>query len=254
MKWKLINSGFNTGRYNMDFDVSLVEHASGDEAVLRFYRWKPYCISLGANQKTDILLLSKAAEDKIDVVTRPTGGRSILHAEELTYSVVYPLDELTSVRKIYNEINCALVGGLKIYDDALASIETEEEQPDFRNLYKQAKGEICFSALAKNEIKFDGKKLVGSAQRKYGNFVLQHGSILCGKFHRKIVDYLDLPESEKNEIKNEFDKNTIELESILSKDINYGRLINSLVQGFEEYFKIIFINSVTQKNEIIYSE
>ena len=253
MKWKFIDSGFNTGRLNMDLDINLVEQASNDQAILRFYRWKPYCISLGANQKTDILLLAKASEENIDVVTRPTGGRAILHAEELTYSVVFPIDDTNSVRKIYNEINCALVIGLKNYDSGLENVETETLQPDFREVYKQVKGEVCFSILAKNEIKFKGKKLVGSAQRKYGKFVLQHGSILCGKYHRKIVDYLNVTGRDKDEINYELDNNTIELESILFKEVDYGKLLESIVEGFEEYFKMRFINSIDQSNKIIYS-
>lgn len=253
MYWRLIDSGINSGRYNMAFDINLVENASDDEAVLRFYRWEPYCISLGANQKQEILLLSKAFADNIDIVTRPTGGRAILHAEELTYSVVFPLDYTIPVKKIYNDINNALAAGLMIYDENLISIETESVQPDFKNIYKETRGVVCFSTTAKSEIKINGKKLVGSAQRKRGKFVLQHGSILCGKFHRKIVDYLSIPDREKDEIKDELDKKTIELETILSEEINYEKLIKSLTAGFENYFQIKFVNSIDQKNEIMNS-
>lgn len=253
MKWKLINSGIHTGKFNMSFDISLVEKAADDEAFLRFYRWKPYCISLGANQNQDIINLSKAEDDNIDIVTRPTGGRAILHAEEVTYSVVFPVDNSNSVRKVYDEINYALINGLNIYDEELSAIETETVQPDFRNLYKQVKGEVCFSASARSEIKYKGKKLVGSAQRKYGKYVLQHGSILCGKFHKKIVDYLNISKKEREGILVELENKTIELESILSEKINYEKLIKSLTKGFEDYFDIKFLNSITGNKELIYS-
>lgn len=253
MKWQLIDSGSHLGEYNMVFDISLVEKAADDEAFLRFYRWKPYCISLGANQNQSIINLSKAEEDSIDIVTRPTGGRAILHAEELTYSVVFPVDNSNSVRKVYDEINYALVSGLNIYDEELSAIETETVQPDFRNLYRQVKGEVCFSASAKSEIKYKGKKLVGSAQRKYGKYVLQHGSILCGKFHKKIVDYLNISNKEREGILIELENKTIELESILSEKINYEKLIKSLTKGFEDYFDIKFLNSISGKKELIYS-
>ena len=69
-------------------------------------------------------------------------------------------------------------------------MELEKSQPDFREFYKEGHSAVCFAVPAKSELKFDGRKLVGSAQRKFGNVILQHGSILCGEFHKKIVDYL----------------------------------------------------------------
>lgn len=111
MKLRVINSGFKTGKVNMETDVRLCESCVPNEMVLRFYRWQPYCISLGANQKIEEIDLEKSKQDKIDVVYRPTGGRAILHAEELTYSVIYPVTGSTSFRNIYHEINLALLKG-----------------------------------------------------------------------------------------------------------------------------------------------
>ena len=59
MKWKFLNSGVNSGKFNMDFDIFLAENLEAETAILRLYRWNPYCISLGANQSLDdINLLS----------------------------------------------------------------------------------------------------------------------------------------------------------------------------------------------------
>ncbi|MCK5278742.1 MAG: hypothetical protein KAK04_09390, partial [Cyclobacteriaceae bacterium] len=90
MIWKFIDSGDNTGSYNMELDMKLARTLNPGQAILRLYRWKPYCISLGANQPQDSLNIEKVINDKLDFVKRPTGGRAILHAEELTYSVIYP--------------------------------------------------------------------------------------------------------------------------------------------------------------------
>jgi lipoate-protein ligase A len=90
MKWYFINTGANTGKYNMDFDLHLADKCRPGETFLRLYRWNPYCISLGANQDILSVNADKAAADNIDIVIRPTGGRAILHAEEITYSVVIP--------------------------------------------------------------------------------------------------------------------------------------------------------------------
>jgi lipoate-protein ligase A len=114
----------------------------------------------------------------------------------------------------------------------------EEEQPDFPSIYKENTGAICFAASAKSELKYSGRKLAGSAQRKFKNSILQHGSILCGSFHKKIIDYLNIDKEERKIIRSELIERTIELKSILKKDIDYELLSEALVLGFQEYFEI----------------
>jgi lipoate-protein ligase A len=237
MKWFFIDTGFNDGIYNMQYDVELTKKISNENCILRLYRWKPYCISLGANQNFSEINIEKAKNDKIDVVKRPTGGRAILHSEELTYSVVLPLSFNDSVRNTYNQINIALKKGLEIYDSELEKIELENHHTDFRDFYKKDISSICFAVSAKYEINYSGKKLVGSAQRKIGNLVLQHGSILCGDYHLKIIDYLNIDSKRKEEISDELNRTTIDLKSILKKDVDYSSLSDSIKKGFEEHFK-----------------
>lgn len=235
MKLAVILSGENTGKFNMDFDFELAKSLT-DYPLLRLYRWKPYCISLGANQSIDEVNTSKALIDNIDVVKRPTGGRAILHSEELTYSVVFPLELNYSARAIYNEINLALREGLVLYDSLLDELELEHDQVDFKNFYREDKSAICFAVAAKSEINFKNKKLVGSAQRKIGKVVLQHGSILCGDFHLNIINYLNVVDEKRIEIRNEIADTTIDLRSILEKEINYESLSECLIQGFRKHF------------------
>lgn len=242
MKWYFLNTGSGSGQYNMDFDLNLAKNNRGDEAFFRLYRWKPYCISLGFNQELNSIDISKVTQDNIDIVKRPTGGRAILHAEELTYSVVYPIANNISLRNFYCEINKALREGLILYDKRLSGIELESVQPDLRNFYKESVSEICFSVSAKNEINISGKKLVGSAQRKIGNTILQHGSILCSEYHTKIIDYLNLSDERYSEAKVKMLDNTIVLEKILTGKIDYDKLANCLVKGFEKFFSINFLN------------
>ena len=240
MNWKFLDSGVNTGKFNMDFDVFLAENFEKNTAIFRLYRWDPYCISLGANQSFDEIDLSKAKYHQIDVVKRPTGGRAILHSQELTYSVIYPIESHISVKDIYNDINLALRKGLIKYDSKLEEIDLEHVQPDFKELYKKEIGAICFAVSAKSELNFRGKKLVGSAQRKMGNVILQHGSILCGDYHMKIIDYLKINVEKKKEICDEIAQTTIDLKTALNYDIDYGKLNSSLLAGFEEHFNTIF--------------
>ena len=240
MKWKFLNTNSNSGKYNMDYDMNLAQTAQPGIALLRFYKWKPYCISLGANQAFSTINLKKAYDNNIDLVERPTGGRAILHSEELTYSVVYPLDNGYSPKDLYLEINLALKKGMVFFNSELEKIELEKEQPHFRGFYKNNKSHLCFAVSAKNELKFEGKKLVGSAQRKLHNSVLQHGSILCGDFHKNIVDYLFLNDEDTVQMKEEIKKTTTDLRSILNYEIDYDLLVESIKTGIEEHFKIKF--------------
>lgn len=235
MIWQVILSGENTGRFNMDFDLQLAR-SFPEIPILRLYRWKPYCISIGANQSFDEVDKEKVDRNNIDLVKRPTGGRAILHSEELTYSVVFPVELNYSAKAIYNEINLALREGLVFYDSLLSKLELEHNQVDFKDFYKEDKSAICFAVSAKSEINFNNKKLVGSAQRKIGKVVLQHGSILCGRYHLNIVDYLNVDESSKDEIRKEISETTIDLKSILHDEINYDFLSECIILGFKKYF------------------
>jgi lipoate-protein ligase A len=246
MTWRFINTSSNNGKFNMDFDLELVQNFS-DVPVLRVYQWKPYCVSLGANQDFDSIDQEKTYSGGFDIVKRPTGGRAILHAEELTYSVIHSLSTEFSPKRIYREINLALKNGLVNYNPRFNKIELEHTQPHFPSFYKDVKSTLCFAVSAMNELNYEGKKVAGSAQRKIGNMILQHGSILCGSFHKRIVDYLNLPSDKIEEIKNEIELTTTELETILEEKIDYSKLSQSIKNGFENHFHINF-------EEEIYSE
>lgn len=236
MKLRILDFGIYSGKFNMETDINLAEHCVPDEIVLRFYRWEPFCISLGANQNLNEINIPKAKQDDIDVVYRPTGGRAILHAEELTYSLIYPADLNVSSRAVYHQINLALLKGLSFYNEALSTCELETTQPNFQNFYKQQLSALCFAFSAKCEVKFDGKKLIGSAQKRFQNAILQHGSILCGNYHLRIVDYLNLPKEKVFLMREELQNRTTDLFSILKEEVNYQRLMDSLILSFNEHF------------------
>jgi lipoate-protein ligase A len=240
MTWKFIDTGARDGRFNMNFDLKLAEQSQSEVCILRLYQWKPFAISLGANQNPESVDKLKASAENIDVVKRPTGGRAILHSEELTYSVVYPLSFNSSAKTIYHEINLALLEGLKNYSPELSECELEFSQPNFPDFYKKDIGNICFAVSAKSELKFKGRKLIGSAQRKMADKILQHGSILCGNYHKRISEFLIMDSLSVEEIKNEIDKTTIDLFEILNKPIDYEKLKSSIKKGFEFQFNTAF--------------
>ncbi len=238
MKWRLLNTGFHNGAYNMQFDIQLVESINSDEAYLRFYRWKPYCISLGKHQNINDINSALARKDGIDIVKRPTGGRAILHSEELTYSIVLPNSAELSNEEIYNLTSAALAKGLSFFDPVFSKVEKENLQPDFKSLYGKQESVLCFSSTARYEIKYEGKKLIGSAQRRMANGLLQHGSILVGTHHRNIVKYLSVPDEDKLKILKEITEKTTEISTILNSEIDFDNLTEALIRGFTEVWKI----------------
>ncbi len=242
MNWYFIDSGFLTGEQNMKLDFELAKKCLPKEAFFRLYRWKPFAISLGKNQSLEEIDIQKVISDGLDIVKRPTGGRAILHAEEITYSVVVPSNIGFGARELYKKISDALLLGLKFYDSSLSPAELESIQPNFMEELNKRSGGICFASTAKNEIKFEGRKLIGSAQRKLNDSILQHGSILCGTVHRNLPDYFYLDDVTKKILKAEMTTKTIELESILSKPTDYKGLTDALRQGFQQEFKVRLIN------------
>lgn len=242
----------------MAFDEQLARALlDGSELpTLRLFRWKPWAISLGVNQDMGEINLERARTDGIDVVRRPTGGRAVLHAEELTYSVAM---EATgkSVLAVYNAISTALVAGLRRFgvDVALSKV-----QPDLRAHYKTLSSIPCFTASARYEIEWRGRKLVGSAQRRYRSsehgreVVLQHGSLLIGSAHKRLVDYLFLPDDRaRDQLTMELDEKTIELESLTHHPIDVHDLAACIRQGFEEAWGIQFTDaSSLEERRIVY--
>ncbi len=240
MIWRVIEHSAKSGKFNMDFDVRLARECEEDEIFLRLYEWKPYAISLGANQSEEDLDIEKVKADSIDVVKRPTGGRAILHSEELTYSFVSPNSIGLSASDLYNAISNALIEGLKIFNPLFKKLEMEKLQPNFAEIIKQPSGIVCFNSSARHEVKFEGRKLIGSAQRKFQNTILQHGSILVGRFHRNLVRYLKLSEDVKNSLAEEMSRKTIELQTILHEEVDFSLLRKAIIKGFEKYFNVEF--------------
>jgi lipoate-protein ligase A len=117
--FKFIDTGENSGEFNMSYDLDLVKKCRNIKTdYIRVYQWKPYAISLGYNQKDKDVCKDKCMAAGIDIVRRPTGGRAVFHAEELTYSVVMS-GTGKSVSEIYRFISDKLVKAFIEYDNVL---------------------------------------------------------------------------------------------------------------------------------------
>lgn len=250
-KWEFTDTGYRSGVYNMDLDMRLVERCKAeDTAFLRFYRWKPYAISLGYNQNrlaAEIIIDNKKCKaEGIDIITRPTGGRAVLHSEELTYSVIFRSHK--QIRELYKDISLAILNGLKTLDPKLSLLSFTKESPDLLKLIRTGMYNLCFNSAVKYEINYKGKKLVGSAQRKFGNIVLQHGSILIGNHHKNIVNYLNITGEERIKMIREIDQKTECINNITGRKVEYAETAEAVFGGFKNTFGLNFasINRVAE--------
>ena len=169
----------------MAVDEAILEAIGKGKALptLRLYAWDPPCLSLGFAQPVMDVDPEGLARNGWQIVRRPTGGRAILHADELTYSVIAPLDEPRVKGKVlesYRRLSQALVAALRRLG-LPAQADKEYSLP----LETQAGGAVCFEVPSNYEITVAGKKLIGSAQARRMEGVLQHGSLpLCGDLTR----------------------------------------------------------------------
>jgi lipoate-protein ligase A len=178
----------------MDFDMRLMQafvdgsfqRVFGSGSCLwRFYSWSPSAVSLGRNQDPQEIDTERCRADGVDVVVRPTGGRAVFHADELTYSFFAETQASNEViyRMVHESIGKALERVGVVADFC-------RSQPDFRTRYASAEAVPCFTASAKYELQVDGRKIVGSAQRRRGDVVLQHGSLPLSGRHQEILRYI----------------------------------------------------------------
>ena len=179
-------SGKNSGAMNMAIDeaVMIGMKEGRSSPVLRLYTWDPPTISIGYFQSAEEIDLERCRADGIGVVRRLTGGRAVLHDEEITYSILFSEADFTPFRKreIFLFIARCLVDSLK-----LLGISS--------NIAEKTRGCLaspnCFAAPAQYEIESpDAGKLIGSAQVIKDGVVLQHGAIPLTGSYREIAKYL----------------------------------------------------------------
>jgi len=158
----------------MAIDSALLDRAEQEgTASLRLYQWSPFCLSFGRHEPA-LRRYDRARIEAmgIDVVRRPTGGRAVWHARELTYAVAAPLDLFGGLRQAYLAIHRMLA-------QALESIGIRTELATTREVPGPGAG-ACFAAAVGGEVLVSGRKVIGSAQVRQGNAFLQHGSLLLG--------------------------------------------------------------------------
>jgi len=193
--WRLILDPIPArGAWNMAADETILETCGHGESLptLRLYAWEPACLSLGYAQPFSDVDIVRLQMRGWELVRRPTGGRAVLHIDELTYSVIAPADEprvAGTVLESYNRLAGALV-------EALQLISIPVEVKEHSDSSEGKANPVCFEVPSTYEITVGGKKLVGSAQARRKEGVLQHGSLPLNGDLTRILQVLNFTDEE----------------------------------------------------------
>ncbi len=239
----------------MAVDEALLESVQAGNALptLRLYDWEPATLTLGYAQPIRNVDFAGLEKHGWGLVRRPTGGRAILHADEITYSVVAPSSEervAGGVLESYRRLAQALLRAVEVLD--VPAIGKEK-----RNKVDRSKdpNPICFEAPSDYEITVDGKKLLGSAQARRKEGVLQHGSLpLFGDIGR-IAYALSFSDEDKRErAAARVRESASNVESSIGQKISWERAADAFVRGFSEVLNLELIEGELTEQELAAAE
>lgn len=230
--WRLILSPPMCGAENMALDEAILETVcSGDSPpTLRLYAWNPPCLSLGYAQPISDVDLDRLKAFGWDLVRRPTGGRAILHSDELTYAIIAKDDNphlAGGVLRSYRHLSKGLVHAL-----TLLGLDVEI-QPEIPLNHEDRTNPVCFQVPSAFEITAQMKKLIGSAQVRRRGCVLQHGSLPLSGDIAMICQVLRFEDEETRALVSERVRaRATSIETLLSKQISWERASQAFIQGF----------------------
>ena len=168
--FRVLRDGPGEAAWNMSVDEALLLEAAASGPVLRFYSWRAPALSLGYRQAAPAWL-ERCAPLGVEVVRRVTGGGAVLHERDLTYAVIAPLGTVglgNDLAGSYTWIRARLLEGLQLAGFAARAASASAGA---------ARLELCFAGATGYEVELEGRKLIGSAQRRTLLGLLQHGSI-----------------------------------------------------------------------------
>ncbi len=230
--WRLIVNAPAEGAWNMAVDEAILESTANclQPTTLRLYSWNPFCLSLGYAQSIADIDENRLSKRGWNVVRRPTGGKAILHADELTYSICASQDDphvQGSVLESYQHLSKGLMAALQ--NIGLTANSEPHKAPSERNTTKP----ICFEIPSDYEITLNEKKIIGSAQARKKNGVLQHGAIpLFGDITRitEVLQYSN--EKERAVSRTLLLNHATTLEEQAGQKITWKKLAHALINGF----------------------
>lgn len=245
--WRLIDTGPCSAAYNMAFDETIAVTVRKDNAppTLRLYGWNIPSVSIGCFQKISDVDIGYCIEKNIPIVRRPTGGRAILHNSEITYSFcvkttsgLFSKGLLDSYKKISAAFGLAL-SKIGISPELKLLRETQRPSPSIHH----SRSPLCFKSISYGEISIGSKKIIGSAQKRWTDGLLQQGSIPL------IIDKNALSKIFRHSFLQDIGKSFAGLKEIFP-ELNTDKLKDTIRISFEETFNIRFICTSPAMEEI----
>jgi lipoate-protein ligase A len=237
--WRLIVDGAADGATNMAVDDAILTAVIGGDSppTLRFYAWSPPCLSLGRNQPLADVDRAACRAAGVEVVRRPTGGRAILHTDELTYSAALLQTDPRATGDVvesYRRLSEGLLAGLQ-------RLEVGVVQAVGQRKPAAATTAVCFETPSDYEITTGGRKLVGSAQWRAQGGVLQHGSLPLHGDLGRIVACLAFSDAEREAQRRRLRQRAATLEEVLGRRVPFAGVAEALAAGFAEALNLTLV-------------
>jgi lipoate-protein ligase A len=220
----------------MAVDEAILDCVRLDEvpATLRLYAWEPACFSLGYAQSIKDVDQVALSANGWNLVRRPTGGRAILHTDELTYAVIGPPEDPRLAGSVLESYRCLSQALLEALTRLKITVEAHEKPELASRNQAETANPVCFEVPSNYEITFLGKKLVGSAQARRRDGVLQHGSLpLWGDLTRILQVLVFKDDNEREEAARRLLSRAVTAEGALGVPVSWDQAAAAFVNGFE---------------------
>jgi len=235
LRWLFLDDGERSGAENMAADEFILKKVKQQDigVILRLYSFAPPAVSIGFHQDPESTLdLDALRRDGISLVRRITGGRALLHAEEITYCIAASMEELgfkSGLQERFIAVSEALTEALGALGVRARISKGKKESRD-REMISP-----CLISVSRHEITAGGRKIVASAQRSSGSAFIQHGSILLGGGSKRISKYL------KGDW-GDLDRHVTSIFEETGKVPEYNRCAEAIKEGFAGKFGVRFEN------------
>ncbi|MGQ9026471.1 lipoate--protein ligase family protein [Bacillus licheniformis] len=241
--WRFIDSGRRDPAFNMALDEALLFWRSENKIppTIRFYGWNPPTLSVGYFQNIEKEInLDAVKKHGLGFVRRPTGGRGVLHDQELTYSVIVSEEHPEmpkTVTEAYRVISEGILEGFRELElDAYFAIpRTEKEKQSLKN----PRSSVCFDAPSWYELVVEGRKVAGSAQTRQKGVILQHGSILLDLDEDKLFDlFIYKNDRLRERMQRNFKQKAVAINELTKEKVTIEEASEAFKKGFEKGLNI----------------
>lgn len=243
--WRFLPYAERDAFWNMAIDEAILEsHTAGKvPPTLRLYGFTPAAVTVGLSQKIPPSSVRRIQDRGIDVVRRPTGGRAVLHADDLTYSFVGGalsappgLQGFLSdgINESYKQICAGLI-------EAFAILGLQSDLGTTGSQYRHLQD--CFMATTGCDLHHQGTKLIGSAQVRRRGVVLQHGSAPLNQAPGLMSELLDEPVDPTA-------KRHINIFEVLGRTVSWAEFEDAFTRGFEKAFGVPVVRAELSETEL----